>query len=320
MNSWQFVGNYQIATSMFDFEGKESAVILIIDDSRMNQMLLSAMLKEMGQIHCANHGEEGVMLAQTLHPNVILLDVEMPGMNGFEVCKMLKQQPNFESAIIFVTAHSGSEHEVRALDAGAVDFITKPFHDAVVKARVSAHLLLNLQTHYLRNLVNLDGLTGVFNRRHFDEMLAQEWRRHLRAQQSLALALLDVDFFKRYNDALGHQAGDDCLKAVAHCLAKSTKRPGEIVTRYGGEEFAIILPNTSQEEVLGFGHYLCQQIAALQLPHPDRPDLPFVTISVGLSAVLPTLQSEPKSLIAAADAALYRAKEQGRNQACLGKS
>lgn len=303
---------------MFDFESQESAVILIIDDSRMNQLLLSAMLKDMGQIHCASHGEEGVLLAQTLHPHVILLDVEMPGMNGFEVCHMLKQQANFDSAIIFVTAHNGSEHEIRALEAGAVDFITKPFNDAVVKARVSAHLLLNLQTHYLRNLVNLDGLTGVFNRRHFDAMLAQEWRRHLRAQQPLALAMVDVDFFKRYNDALGHQAGDDCLKAVAHCLGKSTKRPGEIVTRYGGEEFAIILPNTSQDEVLSFGHYLCQQIASLALPHPDRPELAYVTISVGLSSALPTLHSEAKALLTAADAALYRAKELGRNQACLG--
>ncbi|WP_373975850.1 diguanylate cyclase [Chitinibacter sp. SCUT-21] len=304
---------------MLELPGQGKGVILIVDDSKMNQQILSAMLKDIAEIHCADHGEEGVMMAQALHPNVILLDVEMPGMNGYEVCRVLKQKPSFDSAIMFVTSHTSEEHEIRALKEGAVDFITKPFKYEIVKARVSAHLMLNMQNHFLRNLVNHDGLTGVFNRRHFDEMIEQEWRRHLRAQASLALAMIDVDFFKLYNDSLGHQAGDDCLKAVAKCLSKSSRRPGEIVTRYGGEEFAIILPTTTGDEALKFGQWLCEQFAQLALPHPARPDgVPIVTVSIGLSATVPSLLTQAQTLIRCADHALYQSKEMGRNCATFG--
>jgi diguanylate cyclase (GGDEF)-like protein len=303
---------------MFELSQAKKGLVLIIDDSRMNQQILSAMLEGIAEVHCASLGEEGIMLAQALHPNLILLDVEMPGMDGYEVCRALKQNPSFDSAIMFVTSHTSEEHEIRALRAGAVDFVTKPFKFEIVKARVSAHLLLNMQTHFLRNLVNYDGLTGVFNRRHFDDMLDQEWRRHLRTQASLALAMIDVDFFKRYNDRAGHQAGDDCLKAVARCLSQNTRRPGEIVTRYGGEEFAVILPATAAEDALKYGQWLCQQFALLAMPHPDRDDgLDIVTVSVGLSAVVPSMAGESKLLVRAADSALYRAKRSGRNNACI---
>ncbi|WP_047393919.1 diguanylate cyclase [Chitinibacter sp. ZOR0017] len=298
----------------------QAGVILIVDDSPLNQKMLSAMVEGLAEVHCASDGEQGLLLAQQLHPNLILLDVEMPGMNGYEVCRALRHQPNFDSAIMIITAHRGDEYEIKALRAGAVDFVSKPFNEDVVKARVKTHLLLNQQTRYLQSLVNLDALTGVFNRRHFNEVLLQEWRRHLRLQMPLALAMVDVDHFKRFNDKLGHQAGDDCLKSVAQCLSRSVRRPGEIVSRYGGEEFAIILPAIGPADALSVGQWLSDQVAGVAIAHPDREDgMPTVTVSVGVCAITPRLDASPKWLVAAADAALYLAKEKGRNQACLGE-
>ncbi|WP_028448865.1 GGDEF domain-containing response regulator [Chitinibacter tainanensis] len=298
----------------------QAGVILIVDDSPLNQKMLTAMVEGLAEVHCASDGEQGLLLAQQLHPNLILLDVEMPGMNGYEVCRALRHQPNFDSAIMIITAHRGDEYEIKALRAGAVDFVSKPFNEDVVKARVKTHLLLNQQTRYLQSLVNLDALTGVFNRRHFNEVLLQEWRRHLRLQMPLALAMVDVDHFKRFNDKLGHQAGDDCLKSVAQCLSRSVRRPGEIVSRYGGEEFAIILPAIGPADALSVGQWLSDQVAGVAIAHPDREDgMPTVTVSVGVCAITPRLDASPKWLVAAADAALYLAKEKGRNQACLGE-
>jgi diguanylate cyclase (GGDEF)-like protein len=237
----------------------------------------------------------------------------MPQMDGFAVCSALKADPaTAEAAIIFVTAHTDVRHETDALERGAVDFITKPINPAVVRARVRTHVTLKRQTDLLRRLATLDGLTGVGNRRMFDHVLGQEWSRARRAAAPLGLALLDIDFFKRFNDRYGHQAGDACLKSVAAALQQQVSRAGDFLARYGGEEFAVVLPDTDLAGAVQFAEKLCEGVRALGLPHAES-GAGQVTISVGVASVVPDDGNTAEALIAAADQALYAAKAAGRN-------
>ena len=295
-----------------------SNLILIIDDSADTIRLLSSMLKDQGQILFATNGESGLRLAQQQQPALILLDVEMTGMNGYEVCAALRNDPaTKDCAVIIVTANAGMECEVRALEAGAVDFITKPFNPPVVRARVQTHLRLQQHTAMMRQLANRDGLTGLYNRRYLDEVLSLEFERHRRQQLPLALVLIDVDHFKAYNDHYGHPEGDACLQRVATAISAIVRRPGELVARYGGEEFAIVLPHTDAEAAARFGRVLCQCVADLKITHEYSATAPMVTISVGLVSVVPPVQGSMQQLIAAADQALYQAKSEGRNRASV---
>lgn len=289
--------------------------ILLVDDSPINLKLLGNLLRGMGELFVATNGEMALQVAHDKLPDLILLDVEMPGKNGYEVCHELKQDPLLcEAAVIFVTSHQSMEHEIRALEAGAVDFITKPLNPPVVRARVNTHLTLKQQSDKLRQMANIDGMTGVFNRRAFDGMLTAEYRRHMRALSPLALVMMDVDHFKRFNDCYGHLAGDDCLRTIAHTAVTATRRPAETVCRYGGEEFAIILPNTTQEQAMNYGQWLLGKIRELALPHQGQPETGIVTVSLGVSSRIPDNQGNPTELIQQADKALYRAKQDGRNR------
>ncbi|MFC5697998.1 diguanylate cyclase domain-containing protein [Pseudomonas sp. GCM10022186] len=296
----------------------EANLILIIDDSADTIRLLSGMLKDQGQILFATSGEMGIELAQSRQPALILLDVEMTGMNGYEVCAALKADPaTRDCAIIIVTAHTGMGSEIRALEAGAVDFITKPFNPPVVRARVQTHLRLQQQTSMMRQLANRDGLTGLYNRRCFDEVLTQEFERHRRQHLPLALALIDIDHFKAYNDHYGHPQGDVCLQRVATAIDTVARRPGELVARYGGEEFVIILPHSDAHGARKYGEQLCEVVRNLQLAHQASETAAMVTISVGVASLVPTVESTTLQLIALADQALYQAKVAGRNRAIV---
>ncbi|MBC9251246.1 hypothetical protein A9179_13255 [Pseudomonas alcaligenes] len=296
----------------------ESNLILIIDDSPDAIRLLNSMLKDLGRILFATNGEAGIQLAQREQPALILLDVEMAGMNGYEVCTALKTAPTTQDcAIIIVTANTGMEHEIAALEAGAVDFISKPFNPPVVRARVQTHLRLQQHAAMMRQLVNRDGLTGLYNRRYLDEVLVQEFERHRRQHLPLALAIIDVDHFKAYNDHYGHPQGDACLQRVARAINTVARRPGELVARYGGEEFAVIVPHTDTADAEKYGQWLCELIRELQIPHQHSATAPQVTISVGLVSVVPSGQGSVQQLLAAADQALYQAKSDGRNRAIV---
>ncbi len=296
----------------------EPNLILIIDDSADTIRLLSGMLKDQGQILFATSGEMGIGLAQSRQPALILLDVEMTGMNGYEVCAALKADPaTKECAVIIVTAHTGMDSEIRALEAGAVDFITKPFNPPVVRARVQTHLRLQQHTAMMRQLANRDGLTGLYNRRCFDEFLTQEFERHRRQRLPLALALIDIDHFKAYNDHYGHPQGDVCLQRVATAIDTVARRPGELVARYGGEEFVIILPHIDAHGARKYGERLCEVVRNLQLAHQASETAATVTISVGVASLVPTVESTTLQLIALADQALYQAKAAGRNRAIV---
>lgn len=288
--------------------------ILIVDDAVTTIRLLSHILHDQGEILFATNGPEAVATARDTLPDLILLDVEMPGMDGYEVCQALKADPMLaEIPVIFVTGHSGDENEVRALAAGAVDFITKPLNPPVVNARVKTHLTLKRHTDTLRNQANLDGLTGLYNRRSFDLRLEEECRRHRRYGAPLALAMIDVDRFKLFNDLHGHQQGDDCLRQVATALWACARRPGEMAARYGGEEFAVILPATELTAAITFGELLCQSVRDLAIAHQGSPENDIVTVSVGVASLLPSDDDSKQNLVAAADMSLYLAKNRGRN-------
>ncbi len=293
----------------------QPATILVIDDSVSNIRVLSALLQDKGEVLFATSGPEGIEIARLRRPHLILLDVEMPEMDGYEVCRRLKADPNtVDCAVVFITAHTSPEYEVRALEAGAVDFIGKPFNPPVVRARVHTQLTMRLQAEMLQQLARRDGLTGLYNRRYFDEVIESEWRRHQRKATTLGLALIDIDHFKEFNDHYGHLEGDACLQQVANAICVNTRRPGELVARYGGEEFVVVLPNLENNDLGKYGDWLLQKIRQLAIPHAYSKVTDIVTISIGLAGMVPEASGKHIDLIALADYALYRAKGSGRNR------
>lgn len=292
----------------------ENPLILIIEDNPSDLRLLSSLIEDQGNVIFATSGEGGIKQAMTRAPDLILLDVELPDMNGYEVCKDIKAKiETRDIPVIFVTGHATPSHEVSALEAGAIDFISKPFNPPIICARVKTHLTLKRQTDLLHGLAERDGLTSVYNRRYFDARAEGEWKRHLRQNQPISIAMMDVDLFKQFNDFYGHTGGDQCLKSIAKNLTACTRRPGEFVARYGGEEFVCLLPYADIHEAMNFGNYACKSVLDLNIPHLKSPKNQKVTLSVGVSSVLPSQKTSIYDLINSADSALYKAKKSGRN-------
>ncbi len=291
--------------------------LLVVDDQAANIQALYQAFAADHQVFMATNGEQALALCASKQPDLVLLDVVMPGMDGYDVCREMKADPETRDIpIIFVTSHSDEEAEASALDAGAVDFITKPVNPRIVRARVKTHLTLKAQTDLLRHWVYIDGLTGIHNRRYFDERLAIEWRRSLRAALPLSLVMMDVDFFKRYNDRYGHQAGDDCLRRVAGALKSALSRGGDLVARYGGEEFVCLLPETDLTGALHVAGALAKAVDAQRIEHADSDAGPNVSLSLGVCTRLPSSLGSALDLLRQADAQLYRAKLLGRHRAC----
>jgi diguanylate cyclase (GGDEF)-like protein len=291
--------------------------VLIVDDQPVNVQALYQVFAADHQVFMATSGEQALLLCRREPPDLILLDVVMPGMDGYAVCAGLKADATTRDIpVIFVTAHDDEAAETRGLDAGAVDFISKPFNPKVVRARVRTHLMLKAQADVLRHWVYIDGLTGVRNRRDFDERLAAEWGRAVRNRTALSVVLLDVDFFKRYNDCYGHQAGDECLRRIAGSLKTGLKRPGDLVARYGGEEFACLLPDTGLAGAMTVAKQLREQVFAQQIPHAESSVAPVVTVSLGVCSKGADVGGSAELLLRLADAQLYEAKARGRHQAC----
>jgi diguanylate cyclase (GGDEF)-like protein len=299
---------------------KTKPTILIADDTSANIELLHAVLGSEYEILFATSGAKAVEIAVAETPDLILLDVMMPEMDGFETCTLLKSDHRTaQIPVIFVTSLNREAEEARGLEVGAIDFIAKPFSSAVIKARVRNHLELKQQRDILRDLSFLDGLTGLANRRRFDEFLDQEWRRGLRSRSPLSLILMDIDFFKAYNDAAGHLAGDDCLRRIAQFLASSAQRRGDLIARYGGEEFVCVLPDTDAAGARAMSENIQSLIAELALPHPRSTISPVVTLSLGVATRFASLGKDSDTLIRAADQAMYKAKELGRNRIVVWK-
>ncbi|MGN7612491.1 diguanylate cyclase [Magnetococcales bacterium HHB-1] len=288
--------------------------ILLVDDAPQNIQVLNAILGQDYTILFSTNGQDALYVSQQQKPDLILLDILMPEMDGFEVCQKLKKNPlTREIPVIFVTSMSEEQDEAKGFDLGAVDYIQKPIRPAIVKARVKTHLELKQQRDVLERLSTLDGLTGIANRRQFDKMLEQEWRRAIRTKGMLSLVMMDIDFFKKYNDHYGHSGGDHCLRQVAQTLEKSLDRVSDSVSRYGGEEFACILPETPLAGAVLVAEKLRLAVLKMDIPHRGSLVADQVTMSMGIHAMIPTPESAPQTLIDKADAMLYRAKEAGRN-------
>lgn len=289
--------------------------ILIVDDAMENVQILHQALQDEHDVLFALSGEKALHIAQHQQPDLILLDAVMPGLDGYAVCAALRaSRLTRDIPIIFVTALKTPEDETRALDAGAADFISKPVNAAVVRARVRTQITVKRQSDALRELTLTDGLTGVANRRAFDEKLQGEWRRCARAQVPISLIMVDIDQFKHFNDFYGHQAGDACLQQAGAAMRRAAMRPQDVVARYGGEEFAILLP---QEDLAGaetVARKVLDEIAALKIGHERSSVCPFVTVSMGITSLTPHEQREPAQLVTNADALLYEAKAAGRNR------
>jgi diguanylate cyclase (GGDEF)-like protein len=288
--------------------------ILVVDDAMENVQILNGALENEHEVLFALSGDKALEIARTQHPDLILLDAMMPGKDGYAVCKELRGAAETRDIpVIFITALKTPEDETRALAAGAADFITKPVNAAVVRARVRTQLTVKRQADALRALTLTDGLTGVANRRAFDERLDAEWRRCGRAGAPMALLLIDIDHFKQYNDYYGHQAGDTSLKQAADAMRRSAGRPQDLVARYGGEEFAILLPQVSAQGAERVALKLLKELEALAIPHEAAPR-GWLTVSMGISACVPRDDGSPAQLVQSADALLYEAKAGGRNQ------
>ncbi|GAB1369554.1 hypothetical protein MASR1M42_21060 [Azonexus hydrophilus] len=290
--------------------------LLVVDDQPINIQTLYQIFHADHEIFMATSGDQALAFCRdNIPPDLILLDVVMPGMDGIEVCRRLKSDPALaDIPVIFVTARSDPADEAGALAAGGVDFIAKPVNPAVVRARVKTHLTLKAQTDLLHSLVFIDGLTGVANRRRFDEALQIEWRRCRRSNTPLTLLMIDIDHFKRYNDYYGHQTGDACLQKVAASLRAGLKRAQDLVARYGGEEFVCLMPECDHPASQNKAEELRAAVVALGIPHADSPTANCVTLSIGVAVMQPNGENAPEALIAAADAALYEAKRNGRNR------
>ena len=288
--------------------------VLVVDDSAVNIHLLSRILEDTYDVSFATSGFEALELAASQLPDIILLDVIMPDMDGYEVCRRLKADPLLrEIPVIFVTALIRQEDEINGLQVGAVDYIIKPFHPEIVKLRVQNQLELKMYRDTHARLAMIDGLTGIANRRAFDEQLQREWLRSERNRADLSLIMMDIDFFKLYNDSYGHLDGDESLRQVANALLRSM-RGSDFAARYGGEEFVCILPETDAAGALITADRIRNKIEALRLPHEASTVSPYLTVSIGVVTVRPDLVGEPQRLIEVADQMLYQAKENGRNR------
>lgn len=306
---------------------------LIIEDTLTSATLVCHQLGKMGleTVH-ARDGESGIELFKAERPDLILLDIIMPGLDGFEVAQRIRQleRDGEWTPIIFLTARTGDEDLERGIEVGGDDYLIKPVSEIVLKAKVRAmqriaqmrfSLLvltrkLDEANRELTRLSTADGLTGIANRRRFDETLLKEWRRCARDERPLSLLLIDVDFFKPFNDNYGHQVGDECLKAVARTLAQTLHRPSDLAARYGGEEFGVILPDTDEAGALAVAESLRMAVQSLDITHRFSAVAPVVTISIGIACVTPPRGNEPGfiRLLKQADEALYQAKTSGRNQ------
>lgn len=305
--------------------------ILLVDDSRVARELTAWYLHDMGHpVVQAPDGVTALAMFAEEKPDLVLLDVEMPGMNGYAVAREMRSrgEESLWVPIIFLSGRVGDDDVVLGIEAGGDDYIAKPVSPIVLRAKLNAmrritdmqQRLLEMSSqlqHVNRELSALsstDALTGIANRRAFDRSLELEWQRGLRSGNSLALIIGDVDFFKRYNDTYGHQSGDACLRAVATALAASSRQPTDLVARFGGEEFAMLLPETSLSGAIAAAERRVAAVRALAVAHAQSDVAPHVTMSFGVSACVPTQTLTSDRLVEAADAALYEAKSLGRDR------
>jgi diguanylate cyclase (GGDEF)-like protein len=328
--------------------------ILIVDDSKHIHAQLKVFLNAGGitELLFAESAVDALdilgfsgKLASIDRVDLILMDIEMDEMSGIEATRKICAAKEIQDIpVLMITGDTSDKSLQEAFTAGAVDYITKPIRKVELLARIRSFLKLKQETdarkakqkelleladvlsktneklnkanQKLKMVSLLNGLTGIYNRRYFDETLDKEWRRLCRVSRPISLMMIDIDFFKAYNDINGHQMGDQCLKTVAEHIRVQGKRAADFVARYGGEEFAVVLPETAIEGAKILGRKICKAVEDSHLPHPATPIGEYVTVSIGIASMIPRKGSISDELIAFADKALYRAKAEGRNRLC----
>jgi diguanylate cyclase (GGDEF)-like protein len=289
--------------------------VLIVDDAPINIQILNEALKDRYRVFFATNGRDAIRIAASSVPDMILLDIMMPEMDGYEVCRIIKaDKVTKDIPVIFITAMSQQENEAAGLELGAADYITKPFNPDIVRLRVRNQLELKRQRDLLSRLSLQDGLTGIPNRRSFDEHYDREWRRAFRNQAEIAIIMCDIDHFKSYNDSYGHLAGDDCLRRVAGLMRTILERPADLVARFGGEEFICVLPETGLSGSMAIAEKLRGSVVSMEITHQYSPVAPMLTVSLGVAAAVPNNEMKSSDLISCADKQLYLAKQGGRNR------
>jgi diguanylate cyclase (GGDEF)-like protein len=303
------------STALMNAITPQTSTILVVDDTANTLELIATILGTEHKVLTAGDGETAMKTALQEEPDLILLDIRMPGMDGYQLCRLLKADAvTREIPVIFVTAMDEEREEAKGLELGAIDYITKPLSSPILRARVRNHIDLKRQRDQLRRLSAVDGLTGLANRRAFGEALEKEWRGAIRRNTSISLLMTDVDDFKQFNDAYGHLAGDEALRRVASALESAALRPADIVARYGGEEFVILLPDTGANEATLVADRLLLAVRRLAIPHEYSRGWQYVSLSVGLASARPTRDMNANELLDLADRMLYQAKSGGRNR------
>lgn len=299
-----------------DATAKKHIEILIAEDSATQAEHLRYILEKCGfKVWTVVNGKEALEFLNKQQPDIVITDIVMPEIDGYEVCRRLRENVVLKDIpVIFVTALNEVDNETRGFELGAVEYITKPFNPGIVKLRVNNQIELKRQRDLLSRLSMCDGLMGIANRRRFDEYFDQEWKRAIRSLTPLSLLMMDIDFFKFFNDHYGHVEGDNCLKIVAQTLAESLQRPTDIVARYGGEEFVVVLPDTDVSGALFVARRLLDSVNSLCIPHAYSSVAAHLTISCGAATMLPCKDLSKEDLIKQADELLYEAKQAGRNQ------
>ena len=316
--------------------------ILIVDDSADARLLLESFLKKAGysDVVLAESADVALKYMDTdgaERIDLVLMDVVMPGMNGMEACRQIRGNARLQDIpVVMVTAKAEEIDLKSAFDAGAVDYVTKPIKKIEFLTRIRSVLKLKYETdkrkarerellemtqkldranQRLEYLSYMDELTDIANRRYFEEHFDQEWKRAERYLRDLSLIMIDIDFFKGYNDTYGHKEGDSCLRQVATALKHTLKRPGDFVARYGGEEFIAVLPDTDLTGSAGIAESMRSNVRSLGIEHNGNPPTRKVTISLGVASTVPQSgELTPDTFVTESDKAMYRAKQGGRNR------
>ena len=289
--------------------------ILVVDDMTTTLLLIHDLLKDTYEVKIAKSGTKALEILES--PNdidLILLDIEMPDINGYDVCKRIKNNETIKNIpIIFITGRTSQEDEEYGLNLGAIDYITKPFNKAIVKLRIKNYLDLKIKNDMLEKLSMYDGLTNIRNRRYFDETFEKTFNEIKRDKKSLAVLMIDIDFFKPYNDNYGHGQGDETLRKVAKALEKTIKRASDFVARYGGEEFVILLKDINKDGVEAVANNLLNAVRELKITHEFSKIENYVTVSIGVSYYNSSSDITKLELLLKADETLYNVKNSGRN-------
>jgi diguanylate cyclase (GGDEF)-like protein len=311
----EFVEKFDRIALNVDDVLSNKARILIAGDDKISLRLLVGLLKQDYVLEKAENGKQALEMIESNPPDLILLDVMMPEMDGFQVIQELKRKQRTQNIpVIFITALHSPRNEEVGLKLGAVDYIKKPFIPSIVQARVRNILTMVRHRKLLETLAHIDGLTEIPNRRYFDLALRREWQRAMRYQNFISVAIADVDYFKQFNDNYGHAQGDRVLISLASEIRRNLKRPYDLVSRYGGEEFGIVLPKTSADKAYLLCETIRKAVEALNIDHEFSSVSKNITISIGGATVIPDQNMDMSTIVEKADRQLFEAKNNGRNR------